>query len=186
MIIVDDISLYYQCATTAENIFNNHDVFAHIVDGFDNVESLTKSLYDSEMDRRKLVQQSDAFIDFNDEIESIEYLDEEIEMQDITVSGSNLFYANGILTKNSFGIAMTADMMFGMISTPELDELGHLRLKQLKNRFGDINKPSSFIVSINRAKMQLRDLDVIATPPARNQQQAKELNTSSKASKLKF
>lgn len=86
----------------------------------------------------------------------------------------------------SFGIAMTADMMFGMISTPELDELGHLRLKQLKNRFGDINKPSSFIVSINRAKMQLRDLDVIATPPARNQQQTKELNTSSKASKLKF
>lgn len=74
-------------------------------------------------------------------------------------NGATDFELNEV--SESFGIAMTADMMFGMISTPELDEMGHMRIKQLKNRFGDINKPSSFVVAVNRAKMQIRDLDDI-------------------------
>lgn len=66
----------------------------------------------------------------------------------------------------SAGVAMTADLAFGMISTPELEDLGHMRIKQLKNRFGDINKPSSFVVSVNKSKMQIRDLDDVSSTVA--------------------
>lgn len=100
-------------------------------------------------------------------------------------NGASDFELNEV--SESFGIAMTADMMIGLISTPELDELGHLRIKQLKNRFGDINKPSSFIAAINRAKMQIRDLDHVPTQQPRNNSPKKpDLNTSSKSNSLKF
>lgn len=63
----------------------------------------------------------------------------------------------------SAGIAMTADGVFGLISSPELEELGHMRIKQLKNRYGDINRPSSFVIGVNRSKMQLYDLDDVSS-----------------------
>ena len=63
----------------------------------------------------------------------------------------------------SHGISMTADVMFGFISTPDLEALGHMRIKMLKNRFGSTG--NSFIVLINRAKMQLRDLDSLKDIP---------------------
>lgn len=82
----------------------------------------------------------------------------------------------------SAGIAMTADMMVGFISTPELEELGHMRVKQLKNRFGDLNKPGSFVISVNRAKMQLADLDDISS--VTNKAPIPTINKSSTSSKL--
>lgn len=63
----------------------------------------------------------------------------------------------------SHGIAVTADLMFGLISTPELEQLGHLRIKQLKNRFNSIYMPASFLVGIARAKMTLFDVDMPQT-----------------------
>ncbi len=63
----------------------------------------------------------------------------------------------------SHGVAMTADLMFGLISTPELEQLGHLRIKQLKNRFNSVHAPSSFLVGIARAKMSLFDVDLPQT-----------------------
>lgn len=98
-------------------------------------------------------------------------------------NGASDFELNEV--SESFGIAMTADVMIGLISTPELEELGHMRIKQLKNRFGDLSKPNSFVVSVNRSKMQLRDLDVphsstqTYTPQAKsNSSGPARLNTS--------
>lgn len=65
----------------------------------------------------------------------------------------------------SHGISMTADMMFGFISTPELEQLGHMRIKQLKNRFGNLFAPNSFLVGVHRAKMTLFDVDMPSQGP---------------------
>jgi len=100
----------------------------------------------------------------------IEELDER-EMIDIEVSGNHLFYANAILTHNSssdveltdtsesFGLPATADLMFALISTEELEQLGQLMVKQLKNRYNDPTINKRFIVGIDRAKMRLYDCE---------------------------
>lgn len=62
----------------------------------------------------------------------------------------------------SMGIAHTADFIFGLIETTELANNSQLRIKQLKNRWGDINRPPSFVVSVNKAKMQIHDYDDIS------------------------
>lgn len=64
---------------------------------------------------------------------------------------------------DSHGISMTADLIFGLISTEELEKLGRLRIKQLKNRFGDLNYYNSFVVGITRSKMRLYDTDMATT-----------------------
>lgn len=61
---------------------------------------------------------------------------------------------------DSAGIAMGADCMFALLSTPELEELGHIRMKLLKNRFGSLYSPNSWLCGINRAKMTLYDVDL--------------------------
>jgi len=100
----------------------------------------------------------------------IEELDER-EMVDIEVSGNHLFYANDILTHNSssdveltdtsesFGLPATADLMFALISTEELEELGQILVKQLKNRYNDPTMYKRFVVGIDRAKMRLYDVE---------------------------
>lgn len=100
----------------------------------------------------------------------IEELDER-ELVDIEVSGNHLFYANDILTHNSssdveltdtsesFGLPATADFMFALISTEELEELGQIMVKQLKNRYNDPTVYKRFVVGIDRAKMRLYDCE---------------------------
>ena len=100
----------------------------------------------------------------------IEELDER-ELIDIEVSGNHLFYANAILTHNSssdveltdtsesFGLPATADLMFALISTDELEGLGQILVKQLKNRYNDPTVYKRFIVGIDRAKMRLYDCE---------------------------
>ena len=100
----------------------------------------------------------------------IEELDER-EMIDIEVSGNHLFYANNILTHNSssdveltdtsesFGLPATADLMFALISTEELEGLGQILVKQLKNRYNDPTIYKRFVVGIDRAKMRLYDVE---------------------------
>ena len=58
-------------------------------------------------------------------------------------------------TSESFGLPATADFMIGLISTEELEKLGQLMIKQLKNRWGDPNYYKRFIVGIDRSKMRL-------------------------------
>jgi hypothetical protein len=62
-------------------------------------------------------------------------------------------------TSESFGLPATADFMFGLISTEELEGLGQLMVKQLKNRWGDTNTLKRFVIGIDRSKMKLYDAE---------------------------
>lgn len=62
-------------------------------------------------------------------------------------------------TSESFGLPATADFMFALMTSEELEEMGQLLIKQLKNRWGDINEPKTFIVGIDRSKMKLYDTE---------------------------
>jgi replicative DNA helicase len=62
-------------------------------------------------------------------------------------------------TSESFGLPATADFMFALISTEELEQLNQIMVKQLKNRFGDPNHYKRFVVGIDRAKMKLYDVE---------------------------
>tara|TARA_B100001093_G_scaffold512153_1_gene581477 strand:- start:400 stop:1791 length:1392 start_codon:yes stop_codon:yes gene_type:complete len=62
-------------------------------------------------------------------------------------------------TSESFGLPATADLMFALISTEELEELGQLLVKQLKNRYNDPTKYKRFVVGIDRSRMKLYDVE---------------------------
>ena len=62
-------------------------------------------------------------------------------------------------TSESFGLPATADLMFALISTEELESLGQIMVKQLKNRYNDLNMYKRFTVGVDRAKMRLYDCD---------------------------
>ena len=62
-------------------------------------------------------------------------------------------------TSESFGLPATADLMFALISTEELESLGQIMVKQLKNRYNDLNVYKRFTVGVDRAKMRLYDCD---------------------------
>tara|TARA_B100001094_G_scaffold108000_1_gene103964 strand:+ start:91 stop:1485 length:1395 start_codon:yes stop_codon:yes gene_type:complete len=61
-------------------------------------------------------------------------------------------------TSESFGLPATADLMFALISSEELEAEGRLKIKQLKNRYNDPTSNRSFNVGIDRAKMKLFDV----------------------------
>ena len=62
-------------------------------------------------------------------------------------------------TSESFGLPATADMMFALISSEELEELGQIMVKQLKNRYNDPSYYKRFTVGVDRAKMKLYDIE---------------------------
>ena len=53
----------------------------------------------------------------------------------------------------------TADLMFAIISTEELEQLGQFMIKQLKNRYADPTRNKRFMIGVDRAKMKLYDLE---------------------------
>ena len=61
-------------------------------------------------------------------------------------------------TSESFGLPATADFMFALISTEELEELNQIAVKQLKNRYNDPTIAKRFVLGIDRAKMKLFDV----------------------------
>ena len=65
-------------------------------------------------------------------------------------------------TSESFGLPATADLMFALISTEELEELNQICVKQLKNRYNDPTMNKRFVIGIDRAKMRLYDVEVDA------------------------
>lgn len=67
-------------------------------------------------------------------------------------------------TSESFGLPMTADFMFALVSTEELEKLGQLLVKQLKNRYGDPAYYKKFVIGVDRSKMTLFDIDEDAQP----------------------
>ena len=62
-------------------------------------------------------------------------------------------------TSESFGLPATADLMFALISTEELEGLGQILVKQLKNRYNDPTINKRFVIGIDRAKMRLYDCE---------------------------
>jgi hypothetical protein len=62
-------------------------------------------------------------------------------------------------TSESFGLPATADLMFALISTDELEEQNQIMVKQLKNRYYDPTLNKRFIVGIDRAKMRLYNVE---------------------------
>ena len=65
-------------------------------------------------------------------------------------------------TSESFGLPATADFMFALISSEELEQLGQLMVKQLKNRYGDPSYHKRFVIGIDRNKMRLYDVEQTA------------------------
>jgi replicative DNA helicase len=62
-------------------------------------------------------------------------------------------------TSESFGLPATADLMFALISTEELEDLNQVMVKQLKNRYNDPTQYKRFVVGIDRARMKLYDVE---------------------------
>ena len=62
-------------------------------------------------------------------------------------------------TSESFGLPATADLMFALISTEELENINQIMVKQLKNRYNDLNLFKRFVVGIDRSKMRLYDVE---------------------------
>lgn len=62
-------------------------------------------------------------------------------------------------TSESFGLPATADFMFALISTEELENLNQIMVKQLKNRYNDLSFHKRFVVGIDRSRMRLYDVE---------------------------
>jgi archaellum biogenesis ATPase FlaH len=63
-------------------------------------------------------------------------------------------------TSESFGLPATADFMFALISNEEMEELGQILVKQLKNRYNDPTVNKRFVIGIDRSKMLLYDVEM--------------------------
>ncbi len=86
-------------------------------------------------------------------------------------------------TSESFGLPATADLMFALISTEELEQLGQIMVKQLKNRYNDPTIYKRFIVGIDRAKMRLYDCEQTAQKDILDSGQEEEYNEDKKPKK---
>ena len=82
-------------------------------------------------------------------------------------------------TSESFGLPATADLMFALISSEELESLGQVMVKQLKNRYNDPNFKKRCVLGIDRSRMRLYDVDnaeegVVDDTPAFDKSQVNE------------
>ncbi len=89
-------------------------------------------------------------------------------------------------TSESFGLPATADFMFALISTEELEQLGQIMVKQLKNRYNDPTVYKRFIVGIDRAKMRLYDCEQTAQKDILDSGQEEEYNYEESKPKKSF
>jgi len=79
-------------------------------------------------------------------------------------------------TSESFGLPATADLMFALISTEALEEIGQMQVKQLKNRYNDPSMNKRFVVGVDRSKMRLYDVESQAQEEIVDNGQEKKLN----------
>ena len=89
-------------------------------------------------------------------------------------------------TSESFGLPATADLMFALISTEELEGLNQIMVKQLKNRYNDPTIFKRFVVGIDRAKMRLYDVEQSAQDDILDSGQEEEYNNEEKKPKKSF
>jgi DnaB-like helicase C terminal domain len=93
-------------------------------------------------------------------------------------------------TSESFGLPATADLMFALISTEDMETLGQLMVKQLKNRYNDPTINKRFVIGIDRAKMRLYDVEqsaqtLVDDAPVFNSTKAGKSIDSEKRNKFK-
>ena len=89
-------------------------------------------------------------------------------------------------TSESFGLPATADLMFALISTEELEGLGQILVKQLKNRYNDPTIHKRFVVGIDRAKMRLYDCEQSAQKDILDSGKEEEYNDEERKPKKSF
>ena len=89
-------------------------------------------------------------------------------------------------TSESFGLPATADLMFALISTEELEGLNQIMVKQLKNRYNDPTINKRFVVGIDRAKMRLYDCEQSAQDDILDNGKEMEYNADEKKLKKSF
>jgi archaellum biogenesis ATPase FlaH len=89
-------------------------------------------------------------------------------------------------TSESFGLPATADLMFALISTEELEELNQIMVKQLKNRYNDPTIFKRFIIGIDRSKMRLYDVEQKAQDDILDSGQEEEYNHEKAKPKKSF
>ena len=89
-------------------------------------------------------------------------------------------------TSESFGLPATADLMFALISTEDLEPLNQIMVKQLKNRYNDPTVNKRFIVGIDRAKMRLYDCEQKAQEDLVDSGQEEEYTPEDKKIKKTF
>ena len=89
-------------------------------------------------------------------------------------------------TSESFGLPATADLMFALISTEDLEGLNQLMVKQLKNRYNDPTIFKRFVIGVDRAKMRLYDCEQKAQEDILDNGQEEEYNKDEKVSKKTF
>jgi KaiC/GvpD/RAD55 family RecA-like ATPase len=88
-------------------------------------------------------------------------------------------------TSESFGLPATADLMFALVSTEDMEKLNQIMVKQLKNRYNDPTMNKRFVVGIDRAKMRLYDCEQSAQDDIVDDTEIVEYNKSEE-SKAKF
>ena len=95
-------------------------------------------------------------------------------------------------TSESFGLPATADFMFALISTEEMQELDQVMVKQLKNRYNDPTYHKRFVLGVDRAKMRLYDCEqsaqdeLVDIGPVMDQTETGKRISSEKANNLKY
>ena len=89
-------------------------------------------------------------------------------------------------TSESFGLPATADLMFALISTEELEALNQIMVKQLKNRYNDPTIFKRFVVGVDRAKMRLYDCEQKAQEDIIDNNTEEEYNEEKKTPKKSF
>jgi replicative DNA helicase len=89
-------------------------------------------------------------------------------------------------TSESFGLPATADLMFALISTEELEGLGQILVKQLKNRYNDPTIHKRFVIGIDRAKMRLYDCEQSAQEDILDNGKEEEYDYEEKKPKKSF
>jgi replicative DNA helicase len=89
-------------------------------------------------------------------------------------------------TSESFGLPATADLMFALISTEELEGLGQIMVKQLKNRYNDPTANKRFVIGIDRSKMRLYDVEQNAQDGILDSGKDEEYNDEERKPKKSF
>ena len=89
-------------------------------------------------------------------------------------------------TSESFGLPATADLMFALISTEELETLNQIMVKQLKNRYNDPTIYKRFVIGVDRAKMRLYDCEQKAQDDILDSGKEEEYNDMKQKPKKSF